>query len=352
MAGRVLEGSFGWLVDTSRLKVEQLVGEGLTANVYKGAYHGEAVAIKHLAKNALPQQEKYISRELSILTKVTHPNLVRMIGCSLNAAECLIVLELCQGGGLYDLLYSDDEIYLTWNQQLKMCTDVARGMEHLHGSNIIHRDLKSLNLLLAKPVWASHVVPEVKIADFGSARISRDDCEQLNQRTASPVDCNSKLLTQSIGTLHWMAPEMLSRLPYDERVDVYSYAMVLYEIVGMEVPFEDEAVANIPTLVCQGVRPTLEAIPPDCPSGFTSLLKSCWHSQPSKRPDFTLILAQLLQLAASEPCGKGACGKGEPLVAKVLSDATSTADTLPDFEGDLLDIEDEPDEGEEDSDVD
>merc|ERR1719261_1542477 len=115
---------------------------------------------------------------------------------------------------------------------------------------IIHRDLKSLNLLLAAPVTDSKAVPMVKVTDFG---LSRMKDEALGSQWGP--------MTMAAGTCHWMAPEVASGKHYDEKADVYSYAMALFEIICREVPFQEKQPQDVVRLVAEGKRPDMEAVP-------------------------------------------------------------------------------------------
>jgi len=109
-----------------------------------------------------------------------------------------IITEYCAGGCCFELLHNCDHIDLSWVQQHKMCTDVALAMDYLHKFNpqIIHRDLKSLNLLLAEPIVSSVDIPRVKVSDFGLSRMNDTADEDWGR------------MTKAAGTCHWMAPEV------------------------------------------------------------------------------------------------------------------------------------------------
>mmetsp|Transcript_103534 Transcript_103534/g.291411 ORF Transcript_103534/g.291411 Transcript_103534/m.291411 type:complete len:171 (-) Transcript_103534:151-663(-) len=148
-------------------------------------------------------------------------------------------------------------------------------MCYLHGFDppIIHRDLKSLNLLLANPVVNSHDMPNIKLSDFGLSRLKD-----------STMSC---VMTRAVGTFHWMAPEVNNGSHYDEKCDVYSYAMIMYEIVCRMVPFEDlQDLRFLALQVANGERPSFDACPVDCPKMLMTLMKVCWHQDPFNRPDF------------------------------------------------------------------
>mmetsp|Transcript_105177 Transcript_105177/g.224674 ORF Transcript_105177/g.224674 Transcript_105177/m.224674 type:complete len:336 (-) Transcript_105177:193-1200(-) len=269
-------------IDLRELVIGESVGDGMTAEVFKGTYAGDVVAIKQILKHRhmTVKEQVSFSREISILAEITHPNLVRLFGVSFRERPWRIVTEFCRGGTLFDLLHNSMHVELVWAQAWKLCIDVAKAMEYLHGhkpQKIIHRDLKSLNLLLADEVRSSKDTPLVKVADFGFSKMV-DVSQAPGQMTAA------------VGTLHWMAPEILEGTNYDEKVDIYSYSMVLFEVICREVPFDEEEPAEIPRLVLDGVRPDMEAIPPDCPKVLKTLMMDCWSHDPKSRPSFKGML--------------------------------------------------------------
>merc|ERR1719210_2693972 len=167
-----------------------------------------------------------------------------------------------------------------------MIMDVAEAMDHLHANSpqIIHRDLKSLNLLLEEPIKSDLHVPTVKVSDFGLARMK----DQMQTEWGK--------MTIAAGTCHWMAPEVFKSSTYDAKVDVYSYAMILFEIICREIPFEDEEPANVGRITQKGYRPDLEAVPPDCPEVLHKLMVRCWDQVTDKRPPFTEVVMKLKEL--------------------------------------------------------
>jgi len=212
------------------------------------------------------------------MSRVKHENLVKLYGIVISPLQ--LVTEFCEGGSLYDLLHHEDPVELVWKQQLKMCLDVAQGVDYLHSCRpqVIHRDLKSLNLLMFRVVTGPKDVPLVKVSDFGLARMKEADQAEGWQT-----------LTSAAGTAHWMAPEV-PKGRYTEKADVYSYAMVIFEIICREVPFEDENAKDAMQMHMRGHRPDKEAIPPDVPVALEQLMVRCWDQEPERRPPFTEIL--------------------------------------------------------------
>lgn len=281
----------GWEVDPSELTLFEKVGTGCTAEVYRGSCKGVEVAIKQIdwTKSRMGHKEqRAFDREVAIMPRTNHENLVRFIGVSSLSRPFRIITEFCAGGCCFELLHNSDHIELEWYQLQKMCLDVALAMEYLHKfePQIIHRDLKSLNLLLSRPVLSGEDIPLVKVSDFGLSRMKD-----------AGADTDWGKMTIAAGTCHWMAPEVFTGTTYDEKVDVYSYAMILFEIICREIPFEEEEPASVGRLTCDGHRPDLEAVPPDCPEDLRNLMILCWAAHPGHRPSFDQITLVLRTVA-------------------------------------------------------
>lgn len=281
-------------IDPADLKMFEIVGSGTTAEVFRGNYKSSEVAIKQIFKHhrmAVKEQVSF-TREVQILSKIKHNNLVRLYGVTFADRPYRIITEFCQGGTLFELVHNARDVELVWSQKLKICSDVASGMHYLHSYKpiIMHRDLKSLNLLLDLTVSSSSCIPEVKVTDFGLGRMKEEN------------DADWGKMTKQVGTLHWMAPEVFAGNLYDEKIDIYSYAMVVFEVICGEVPYDDEDPATIGSLVVKGGRPDLEAVPPDCPNVLQKLMTSCWAEKPMERPSFEMILRVLGSITPPASC--------------------------------------------------
>jgi len=258
------------------------VGSGVTARVFRGMYNGKEVAVKEIEINKQSMSTKLqtaFDREIGIMPGLRHENLVYFFGVVSLQRPLRIITEYCSGGTCFDLLHNSDAD-ISWLQQYKMCADVASAMEYLHAfkPQIIHRDLKSLNLLLSTSVTGPNDRPLVKVSDFGLSRM---------KDVGTGAEWGK--MTKCAGTGHWMAPEVFSGEKYDEKVDIYSYAMILFEILCREIPFEDEEQSKVGELAVKGVRPDMDAVPGDCPEGLTNLMVRCWRPVPTDRPSFTEI---------------------------------------------------------------
>jgi serine/threonine protein kinase len=278
------EGALDCELNPSELTIFELIGTGSTAEVYRGMYRGNVVAVKKIEwQQSMRLTEKRVfDREVAVMKSVSHRNLVRFEGVTTKEMPFRIITEYCAGGCCFDLLHRSDHIELMWTQQLQMCTDVASAMVYLHSfkPQIIHRDLKSFNLLLVNKVVRG-TVPHVKVSDFGVARMKEHAQAEWGSMTAAA------------GTCHWMAPEVFEGTKYDEKADVYSFGMLLFEIICREVPFEDQHVAEVARKIMRGERPDLDAVPPDCPGRLQNLMINCWDHDPTLRPSSSAVLALL-----------------------------------------------------------
>jgi len=274
-------------VNPGELHIEELVGSGTTADVFRGSWHGTDVAVKKLKRSGhLPRE---FSRELTVLLRLRHPNLVLFMGACMQE-PAMIVSEFCAGGTLFTLLHQRPELQLPWRQRLKIAVDVAKGMNFLHRKQVIHRDLKSLNLLLASAVASVGDVPSVKISDFGLSRGLQSDAPKVQA-----------CMTSGAGTYHWMAPEVLDGHSYDEKVDVYSYGICLYELVTRRIPYDGLGLepVSIAVAVSRGRRPDLQMVPRNTPADLRFTMECCWAHSPTGRPGFDTIheTLKLVQVA-------------------------------------------------------
>lgn len=270
-----------WEVDPTEIRLDELLGSGSTAEVYRGSWHGTDVAVKKLrVSGPLPVE---FTREISVLLHLRHPNLVLFMGASTQGPP-LIISEYCAGGTVFALLHQRPDVPLPWNQRVKIAIDVAKGMNFLHRRQVVHRDLKSLNLLLAGHLASHEDLPTVKVSDFGLSRA------WLPEQSKSQV-----CMTSGAGTYHWMAPEVLDGQWYNEKVDVYSYGIVLFEILARRIPYDGSGLepVSIAVAVSKGRRPDAALVPQDCPADLRFTMECCWAHCPTGRPGFDTILETL-----------------------------------------------------------
>ncbi|XAR62466.1 Dual-specificity kinase [Bertholletia excelsa] len=259
-----------WEIDRSLLKKGDRIASGSCGDLYHGVYLGQDVAIKVLRSEHLTAALEYeFVQEVAILRQVQHRNVVRFIGACTESPHLCIVTEYMPGGSLYEYLHKN-RIVLKLPQLLKFAIDVCRGMEYLHQNNIIHRDLKTANLLMDND-------RVVKVADFGVARFQSQ----------------GGVMTAETGTYRWMAPEVINHQPYNQKADVFSFAIVLWELVTAKVPYDTMTPIQAALGVRQGLRPDL---PDNAHPKLLDLMKRCWEAVPDHRPSFTDIRIELEEL--------------------------------------------------------
>ncbi|KAM3344430.1 serine/threonine-protein kinase STY13 isoform X1 [Capsicum galapagoense] len=298
-----LENYDEWTIDLRKLNMGPAFAQGAFGKLYKGTYNGEDVAIKLLEKpeNDLDRahlMEQAFQQELMMLARLKHQNIVRFIGACCKPMVWCIVTEYAKGGSVRQFLARRQNRSVPLKLAVKQALDVARGMEYVHDLNLIHRDLKSDNLLIAAD-------KSIKIADFGVARI----------------EVQTEGMTPETGTYRWMAPtngdcsliinedavtvsleyftkkEMIQHRPYTHKVDVYSFGIVLWELLTGMLPFQKmTAVQAAFAVVNKGVRP---AIPNDCLPVLSEIMNRCWDANPDNRPPFSQVV-RMLEVAETE----------------------------------------------------
>lgn len=275
-------------VKPSELRAVGMLGQGAYAEVYKAEWtrtFGAGTSSIIVAVKRLHNSLGVIYRDKEALTlKTDHPNLVKCFDCTRDAPY-LIISEYCAGGSLFDQLYNTRQ-ELTLQQIIKILADISAGMKYLHERDpaILHRDLKSSNVLLMKPIRTPCQDPVAKVADFGLAR------------AGGPTNAN---MTIGVGTWRWMAPEVYladdkSSATYDVRIDVFSFAMIVYEVLARRMPFIEQFPSDVsdPRIghrVCCGLRPNMNPVRSDAPEELVDMMKRSWHGEREERPFFSEI---------------------------------------------------------------
>ncbi|XP_075477568.1 serine/threonine-protein kinase STY46-like [Primulina tabacum] len=280
------DGSDVWEIDPQFLKFESKVASGSYGDLYKGTYCSQEVAIKILKTERLNTElQKEFAQEVYIMRKVRHKNVVQFIGACTKPPNLCIVTEFMSGGSVYDYLHKQRGTFKL-PSLLKVAIDVSKGMNYLHQNNIIHRDLKAANLLMDEN-------EVVKVADFGVARVKTE----------------TGVMTAETGTYRWMAPEVIEHKPYDHKADVFSFGVVLWELLTGKLPYEYLTPLQAAVGVVQkGLRPT---IPKHTNPKLSELLEGCWQQDPTLRPDFS-ELTEILQKISKEVGDDGEGRKEKP----------------------------------------
>lgn len=261
----------------SEITLYNVLGSGSFGVVRKGRWRGLDVAVKQLTVKK-PKAQALFFQEAELMCKFRHPNIVQILGVSKQTSngEMCIVMEYL-GQTLKQLINTCGGLdKMTMPTFLHISKGIALGINYLHKSEppVLHRDLKPANILLD-----AHGVPHV--ADFGVSR--------TKQKTSTMT---------KIGTPYYMAPEILRGLSYNEKVDVYSYGMLLYQMVSGKVPFSKmgiggEDLTPIQIIMKVGIENLRPDIPSSCPEGIRQLIELAWHKDPNVRPSFSKVILLL-----------------------------------------------------------
>jgi tRNA A-37 threonylcarbamoyl transferase component Bud32 len=267
------------LIDISEFDFGEVIGKGYFGEVRKGQWKGVTVALKYIYRQR--QEQRKLLQEVYLLSRLRHPNVIQLLGWSqgvVNANDqqtsLVMALEFMEYGSLYHVIKHSYKS-LTLNMKWRIMTDIIRGMTYLHGRGVIHRDLNTKNLLVDSN-WTT------KISDFGLSKLFNADRE----------------MTTHVGFLVNMAPEVFKGQHYTQQADVFSFAMVLYELYTGQEPHN---VAQLDPLkfahrvAHEDYRPPLTGVTCDsCPQHVLELVVKCWDTEPSKRPSFAAMLTALM----------------------------------------------------------
>lgn len=258
-----LESPFTEEIDHREIELFEVVGKGTFGLVRKGRWRGQDVAVKSIESD---HEKRAFLVEVRQLSRVDHPNIVKLYGARVRHPVCL-VMEYAEGGSLYNVLHTMKEVHYTAAHAISWMLQCAKGVAYLHNMKpkaLVHRDLKPPNLLLVNGGTV------LKICDFGTA------CDVQTQMT------NNK------GSAAWMAPEVFESSNYTEKCDVFSWGIILWEVLTRRKPFEDcgPPAFCIMWAVHQGKRPPMVK---GCPLCLEKLMTSCWSKEPSLRPPMAQV---------------------------------------------------------------
>ncbi|KAI9190610.1 kinase-like domain-containing protein, partial [Polychytrium aggregatum] len=254
------------------------IAAGGFGEVFKASYYGAPVAIKQLYRGYNQNELADFGREIGIWHRLSHPHILPLLGACDTATKPFMVSPFMPNGTLRNH-FATAPTPRPLGEKIRLLYEVASGMAYLHGNNIVHGDLKSLNVLLD---GSSNAV----VTDFGMSRTKHTSASANRTRRDQPTG----------GTLEYIAPEMLD----DERptgsskaTDVYAFGVTLYEVfndckpIWVTIDGQPMRESVVERLVLRGVRPKqFDGIPDD----IRALIERCWHQDPSQRPKFPEIL--------------------------------------------------------------
>uniref|UniRef100_A0A0D9WXM9 Protein kinase domain-containing protein n=1 Tax=Leersia perrieri TaxID=77586 RepID=A0A0D9WXM9_9ORYZ len=270
-------------VDPSNLLLGRKIASGVHSSVYHGRYRDQSVAVKTIRTPAdddgdgdvlRGEIEAQFNAEVSLLSRLSHPNVVRLVGTCRKPPVYCVVTEFMPGGTLSAYLHQRRQRQprsLPPETIVRLALDVARGMAYLHSRGVVHRDLKPDNLLLDGEGRA-------RVADLGTS------CLESTCR-------GDKCSNSNMGTYRWMAPEMFRDRGYSRKVDVYSFGIVLWELTTCFLPFHKLYPVQVAYAVSnENARPPLST---SCPPAINTLIERCWSFKPAARPEFSRIVSEL-----------------------------------------------------------
>ncbi|KAJ6816620.1 serine/threonine-protein kinase EDR1-like [Iris pallida] len=270
----LLDGVAEWEIPWGDLHIGERIGLGSYGEVYHADWNGTEVAVKKFLEQGLSGDALEQFRcEVKIMLRLRHPNVVLFMGAVTRPPNLSILTEFLPRGSLYRLLHRPN-VKLDEKRRLKMALDVAKGMNYLHTSHptIVHRDLKSPNLLVDRN-WV------VKVADFGLSRLKHHTF--LSSKSTA-------------GTPEWMAPEVLRNEPSNEKCDIYSFGVILWELATMRMPWSGMNPMQVVGAV--GFQNRRLDIPKEVDPMIAKIITECWDSEPNQRPSFAQIMSTLKQL--------------------------------------------------------
>ncbi|NP_001036156.1 LIM domain kinase 1a [Danio rerio] len=260
----------------------EVLGTGCFGQAIKVTHRetGEVMVMKELIRFDEETQRTFL-KEVKVMRCLDHPNVLKFIGVLYKDKRLNFIAEYIKGGTLRDIIKNMDSNY-PWGQRVSFAKDIASGMAYLHSMNIIHRDLNSHNCLVREN-------KSVVVADFGLSRLMVED------RSVERRKADRRKRYTVVGNPYWMAPEMIHGKSYDEKVDLFSFGIMLCEIIGRVNADPD----YLPRALDFGLNTAVfleEHCPADCPAAFFPIAALCCDLDAEKRPAFTKLESWLEDL--------------------------------------------------------
>ncbi|MEG1448016.1 MAG: protein kinase, partial [Oscillospiraceae bacterium] len=247
-----------------RYQLVELVGVGGMSNVYRAEdlNDGKTVAVKIL-RDEFANNEEFLRRfknESKAIAMLSHPNIVKVYDVSFFERTKYIVMEYIDGISLKD--YIDQQGVIKWKEAIFFTLQLLNALNHAHSRGIVHRDIKPQNVMLLSD-------GTIKITDFGIARFARNDSKTLTDK--------------AIGSVHYISPEQASGMDTDERSDIYSLGVMLFEMLTGELPFEADSPVSVALKQIQSKPPRPTEINDAIPQGLESIIMRALEKSPDKR---------------------------------------------------------------------
>jgi serine/threonine protein kinase len=273
-------------ISLDNIQVDHRIGQGRTSVVWKGYLKDNPnmkdnppsdVAIKRISSLCDEQKVSQFLDDTAALRCKPHPNIQQILDVTIREQAILIVSEYCGGGSCYDLLHGCMPLMVM--QAAKICVDVAEAMSYLHAlqPELLHGNLTSRNVLLARAISCTTAIPHAKVCDFNLSRIVADGDMELTVEAPSI----------------WMAPEVLHGGLYSDKADVYSFAILVCELFNCTAPFKKVDATDHPSLITT-VRSKLHH--ENVHASWMQVIHDACAPEPSLRPSFSAIVSTLLQV--------------------------------------------------------
>nr|XP_054384593.1 serine/threonine-protein kinase Nek5 isoform X6 [Pongo abelii] len=249
--------------------VIKAIGQGAFGKAYlaKGKSDSKHCVIKEINFEKMPIQEKEASKkEVILLEKMKHPNIVAFFNSFQENGRLFIVMEYCDGGDLMKRINRQRGVFFSEDQILGWFVQISLGLKHIHDRKILHRDIKAQNIFLSKNGMVA------KLGDFGIARVLNNSME---------------LARTCIGTPYYLSPEICQNKPYNNKTDIWSLGCVLYELCTLKHPFEGNNLQQLVLKICQA---HFAPISPRFSRELHSLISQLFQVSPRDRPSINSIL--------------------------------------------------------------
>ncbi len=260
-------------------RTEDCIGSGSFAQVYKGRWKSAEVAIKKLIlQQGLSLETGCAMRqEAAIMRRLNHPNVMPLYGICVDPGHTSLVFKYLPNGSLFNMI-NDPTRVLDWPTRLQISLGISEGIKYLHTQSILHRDLKSLNVLL-------DATDSPVIADFGLSKVKTETHASMAQ---------TKTAASSVGTISWMAPELFRRKGKHTRAsDVFALAVILWELSARKIPWSDEEVAKDAMIIRWLEKGERNDIPKNTPKPISTLIARCWDQVEKNRPEMAVVTEEL-----------------------------------------------------------
>lgn len=248
----------------ARYEIQELIGVGGMAVVYRAydVVEDKIVAIKILKDEFLGNKEfiRRFKNESKAIAVLSHPNIVKVYDVSFGTKIQYIVMEYIDGITLKE--YISQQKIIGWKDAIYFVRQILSALMHAHGKGVIHRDIKPQNIMLLKD-------GTIKVTDFGIARFSRNETQTMTDR--------------AIGSVHYISPEQAKGGVIDEKADIYSVGVMLYEMLTGRLPFEADNAVSVAIMQMQAKPKPLREINPDIPEGLEQITLHAMEKIPSAR---------------------------------------------------------------------